>query len=158
MLPLLEGHLLRKPAYLLPMRSQSVRIKRVATPAQPRVAHMVPFGGPVGRGRGVHQGLMPFVNCKRPVLWAIAVCVRLCDGHISNESRRRPQSHILNLVTNRARHPILRRLISFGKLLQRKTGKDPRVPLRIPVGHTDRRHVADRAIVLNHMLRLGMID
>src|SRR5260370_13247769 len=101
MLPLLERHLLRKPAYLLSMRSQSVCIERVATPAQPRVAHMVPFGGPVGRGRGVHQRLMPFVNCKRPILWTIAVRGRLCDDHVPNESRRRPHSHILNLVANR---------------------------------------------------------
>src|ERR1700722_19426748 len=133
MLPLLERHLLRKPANLLAMWSKGVRIEGAATSAKSGVAHMAPFGGPVGRGRGVHQRLMSFVNRKRPILWTIALCIRLCDGHIPNESRWRSQSHILNLMTNRASHPVLRRLISLGKLLKRKTSKDLSVRLRIPV-------------------------
>src|ERR1700759_876472 len=130
MLPLLERHLLRKPANLFPMRSQGVRIEGVATSAKSGVAHIVLFGGPVSRGRGVHQRLMSFVNHKRAILRTIAICIRLCDGHIPNESRWRSQSYIFNLVTNRARHPILRRDISFGKLLQRKTSKGLRVSPR----------------------------
>jgi hypothetical protein len=101
---------------------------------------------------------MPFVNCKRPIFWTISIRIGLCDRNVANESRRRPQIYVLNLMANRARNSIRRRIVSVRELLQRQSGEDLGMPLRIPVRHSDRRHVTDRAIILNQLLRLRVID
>src|SRR5216683_4474051 len=109
----------------------------MATPAETRIAHMVAPGREVCRRRGVHHGLVPFVDLEGSILRPLVVLNRFCDHHVPNEGRVRPQPRFLNLVANRAGYPICCGAVPLWKLLQWKTRKDLSVPPRIPVRQPD---------------------
>src|ERR1700675_4556477 len=115
----------------------------MATPAETRIAHMVAPGREVCRRRGVHHGLVPFIDVEGSILGPQVVLDRFRDHHVPNEGRVRPESRLLNLVTNRAGDPICCRAVPIGKLLQWKTRKALSVPSRISVSQPDGWHMAD---------------
>src|ERR1700730_1254226 len=96
----------------------------MAAPAKTRIAHMVALGRDVCRRRGVHHGLMPFVDVEGSVLWAHVVLDRFREHHVPNEGRVRPQPRLLNLVANRAGYPICCRAVPMGVHLQMKERKN----------------------------------
>src|ERR1700674_1476604 len=102
MLPLLERHLLWELRHLLTLRPERRSDQRVAAPAKTRIAHMAAERREVRRRRGVHHGLVPFVDVKGPILGPHIVLDWFRDHHIPNKSRVRSQSRLLNLVANRA--------------------------------------------------------
>src|SRR5258708_4213804 len=128
----------------------------MAAPAKTRIAHMVSSGREVRRRRGVHHGLVPFVDVEGSIFGPLVVLDWFRKDHISDEGRVRPQPRLLDLVANRASDPICRGAVPLWIFLQWKTRKDLSVPSRIPVRHPDGRHMADRAFVLDHLLRLRM--
>src|ERR1700675_316461 len=129
----------------------------MAAPAKTRIAHMVAPGREVRRRRGVHHGLVPFVDVEGSILGPQVVLNRLRDHHVPNEGRVRPQPRLLNLVANRAGYPICCRAVPMGELLQRKARKDLSVPSRIPVRQPDGWHMAARELVLERLLGLRMM-
>src|SRR6202795_3281674 len=129
----------------------------MAAPAKTRIAHMVAPGREVRRRRGVHHGLVPFVDVEGSILGPQVVLDRFRDHHVPNEGRVRPQPRLLNLVANRASYPICCGEAPLWKLLQWKTRKDLSVPSRISVRQPDGRHCADRAFIFNRLLRFPMI-
>jgi hypothetical protein len=72
----------------------------MATTAKARIADVVTLEGKVRRCRGMHHGLVPFVDREGPILRALAVLVRLRDDYIADEGCLRPQTRLLNLVAN----------------------------------------------------------
>src|SRR5580700_3174190 len=115
----------------------------MATTAKARIADMAAPGREVCRRRGVHHGLVPFVDVEGPIFGPQIVLDRFRDCHVPNKGRVRPQPRLLNLVTNRAGDPICCGAVAVGKLLQWKTRKDLSVPSRIPVSQPDGWHMAD---------------
>src|ERR1700681_3345715 len=85
MLPLLEGHLLRELRHLLTLRPKRRSIQRMAASAKTRIAHMIAFRRDVRRRRGVHHGLVPFVDVEGPVLGPQVVLDRFRDHYIANK-------------------------------------------------------------------------
>src|SRR5580692_898043 len=124
----------------------------MTAPAETRIAHMVALGREVRRRRGVHHGLVPFVDVEGSILGALVVLDWFREDHISDEGRVRPQPCLPNLVANRAGNPICCGAVPLWKLLQWKTRKDLSVPSRIPVRQPYGRHMADRAFILNRQL------
>src|SRR6266851_4174072 len=157
MLPLLERHLLRELRQLLTLRTKRRSEQRMAAPAKTRITHMVAPGREVRRRRGVHHGLVPFVDVEGSILGPLVVLDWFREDHISDEGRVRSQPRLLNLVTNRAGNAICCGAIPLWKLLQRKTRQDPSVPSRVAVRQPDGRHMADRAFILDRLLGLRMI-
>src|ERR1700747_2025733 len=129
----------------------------MAAPAKTRIAHMVAPGRKVRCRRGVHHGLVPFVDLEGSILGPLVVLDRFRENHISDEGRVRSQPRHLDLVTNRAGNAICRSAVPLWKLLQRKTRKELSVPSRIPVRQPDGWHMADRAFILDRLFRLRMI-
>src|SRR5690349_11739691 len=157
MLPLLVGNLLGEPRQLLTLRPKRRSDQRMAAPAKTRLAYMVAPGREVRRRRRMHYRLVAFVHLEGPILGPLVVLDRFREDHISDEGRLRSQPRLLNLMTNRAGDTICGGAVALGKLLQRKTRKHLRVFSRIPVRHPNGRHMADRAFVLDRLLRLRMI-
>src|ERR1039458_3238376 len=105
----------------------------MAAPSKTRIAHMVAPGRGVRRRRGVHHGLVPFVDVEGSIFGPLVVLDWFRDHHVANEGRVRPQPRLLNLVANRASNPICCGAVPLWKLLQWKTRKDLSVPSRISV-------------------------
>src|ERR1700675_624047 len=106
----------------------------------------------------MHYGLMALVGVEGPILWPHIVLNRFGDRHVSNEGRIGSQSGLFNLVANGAGNSVCGCTVSFGKFLQWKASKHLRLPSGIPVCNMDRRHMANRALILDDRLRLRMID
>src|SRR4029079_4540740 len=87
MLPLLERHLLRELRQLLTLWPERCSVQRMATPAKTCIAHMVAPGWEVRRGRGVHHGLVPFVDVEGPILRPQVVSERFRDPHTPDECK-----------------------------------------------------------------------
>src|ERR1700722_6303168 len=130
----------------------------MATPAETCIAYMVALGREVSRRRGVHHGLVPFVDFERSIFGPLVVLDRFREDHISDKGRRRSQPRLVNLVANRASHPIRCGAVPFWKLLQWKARKELSVLSRSPVRHPHGRHMADRAFILNRLVRLRMVN
>src|SRR5258708_6375429 len=123
----------------------------MAAPAKTRIAHMVAPGREVRRRRGVHHGLVPFVDVEGSIFGPLVVLDWFREDHISDEGRFRSQPRLLNLVTNRAGNAICCGAIPLWKLSQRKTRQDRSVPSRVAVRQPDGRHMADRAFILDRL-------
>src|ERR1700737_4870170 len=119
MLPLLEGYLLRELHEMLTVRAKCRGVERMATAAETGIAHVVRLGREVRRRRGMHHGLVTFVDVERPILGSQVVLYRFREHHVAHEGRGRPQPGVLNLVANRAGYAVCCRA-PVGKLLQRK--------------------------------------
>src|SRR5258706_5865285 len=89
MLPLLVWHLLREPRQLLTLRPQRGSDQRMATPAEACIAYVVAPGREVRRRRGVHDGLVPFVDVEGPVFGPQVVLDGLREHHIPHKGRVR---------------------------------------------------------------------
>src|ERR1700681_4812397 len=98
MLPFLERHLLRELRHLLTLRPERRSVQRMAAPAKTRIAHMVAFRRDVCRRRGVHHGLVPFVDVETPILGPQVVLSWFRDHYIPNKGRVRSQSRLLDLL------------------------------------------------------------
>src|ERR1700686_1323644 len=92
MLPFLEWHLLWELRELLTLRPERRCVQCMAAPAKTRIAHMVAPRWDVRRRRGVHHGLVPFVDIEGPILGPQVILDRFRDHHIPNKGRVRSQS------------------------------------------------------------------
>src|SRR5580692_12923437 len=84
-LPFLERHLLRELRHLLTVGSKRRSVQSMAAPAESSIAHMVAPGREVRRRRGVHHGLVTFVDVEGAIFRSLVVLDRFREDHISDE-------------------------------------------------------------------------
>src|SRR5262247_2662757 len=109
--PFLVGHLFRELSHDLTAGSQGLCDERVACGAKLGFANVLALGRPISAGRRPHNSVLSVFNLVGTILGALPFCLCGIDNEATCKALSGTEFFLRDLVTNRARHAVLRQLV-----------------------------------------------
>ena len=137
-------------------------IECMAAGAELCVADVCFLFGEEAPGGGVHHRLVTVVGCKGTILGADVEVHSAGDDELPLKVDGGAEVLLVDLMAHRAGDAVLRGTLKLGcflrELLEGKAREDFGVAVLVAVDQADGSHMAERAVILDELFRLGVVD